>query len=235
LSVLGDSISTYKNVSNSTAYNSTIGGNAVYYGNVSYTSSISQDETYWQQVIDSLGMNLCVNNSWSGGTVSGINSTNAATNRANQLHNVANQKPDVILVYMGINDLRYNQTTQNFEQSYITMLNTIKTNYPDAQVFCVGMPNRNGNDYENGEYTDDEAIEFCNAIKNAISTAGENFHYIDLFNSEYKDQVYYDNSINTGSQNQYTGSNLDNLHPNEIGMDYITNLIIQKMYEVLIG
>ena len=235
LSILGDSISTYTGVSNNTTYNSTIGGNAVYYGNVSYTKSLTQDETYWQQVIDGLGMELCVNNSWSGGTVTGINSTNAATSRANQLHNTSNQKPDVILVYVGINDLRYNQTAQIFEETYTTMLNTIKTSYPDAQVFCIGMPNRNGNDYENGEYTDAEAIEFCQAIQNAITAAGENFHYIDLFNSEYQDQVYYDNSINTGSQNQYTGSTLDNLHPNEAGMDYITDLIIEKMYDVLIN
>ena len=235
LSVLGDSISTYKNVSNSSEYNSTLSGNAVYYGNINYTKSLTQDETYWQQVIDGLGMDLCVNNSWSGGTVSGINSTNAATNRANQLHNNSNQKPDIILVYVGINDLRYNQTAQNFETAYTTMLNTIKANYPDAHVFCIGMPNRNGNDYEDGEYTDAEAIEFCNAINNAIAAAGEKFHYVDMFNSEYKDQVYYDNSIDTGTENQHTGSTLDNLHPNETGMDYITDLIIEKMYEILIG
>jgi lysophospholipase L1-like esterase len=235
LSVLGDSISTYKNVSNNTSYNKTIGSNAVYYGNIAYTKSVSQDETYWQQVIDDLGMNLCVNNSWSGGTVSGIKNTNAATNRADQLHNTSNQKPDVILVYMGINDLRYNQTAEKFQQTYTEMLNTIKANYPDAYVFCLGMPNRNGNDYENGEYTDTECAEFCGAIEAAIGNAEGNFYYVDIFNSEYKDQVYYNNSIDTGSNNQYTGSTLDNLHPNEKGMDYITDLIIDKMYEIFIG
>jgi hypothetical protein len=115
------------------------------------------------------------------------------------------------------------------------MLNTIKANYPDAYVFCLGMPNRNGNDYENGEYTDTECAEFCGAIEAAIGNAEGNFYYVDIFNSEYKDQVYYNNSIDTGSNNQYTGSTLDNLHPNEKGMDYITDLIIDKMYEIFIG
>jgi hypothetical protein len=115
------------------------------------------------------------------------------------------------------------------------MLNTIKDNYPDAHVFCIGMPNRNGNDYENGEYTDTECEEFCRAIETAISNTEGNFYYVDMFNSEYKDHIYYNNSIDTGSNNQYTGSTLDNLHPNEKGMDYITDLIIDKMYEVFIG
>ena len=206
----------------------------MYYGQISYTSSVSQDETYWQQIIDTFNMKLNVNNSYSGGTVTGINSTNKATARAAQLHNVNNEKPDIILVYVGINDLRYSQTSELFEEGYTTMLNTIKTNYPNAEVFCIGLPNRNGNDYENGEYTDEEAIAFNTAIQNAISTVNGNFYYVDLFNSEYSDQVYFENSIDTGTQNQYTNSSLDNLHPNENGMDYITDLIIDKMSEVLI-
>lgn len=235
MSVLGDSISTYKGVSNNTAYNSTIGSNAVHYGTGSFVSVVEQKDTYWQQVIDQCGMTLCVNNSWSGGTVTGINGTNAATNRASQLHNAIDEKPDVIVVYIGINDIRYKQDVVTFEEAYLQMLNIIKTHYPNAEVFCVGLPNRSGNDYENGEYLDEEAQAFCTAISNAITSAGDKFHYVDMYNSEYKDQVYFDTSVTLSYINTYTNSTLDNLHPNADGMDYITDLIIDKMYEILIG
>ena len=66
MSILGDSISTYAGVSNNTAYNSTIGSNAVYYSSGSLGG---QQETWWQQAIDALGMQLLVNNSWSGSCV----------------------------------------------------------------------------------------------------------------------------------------------------------------------
>ena len=64
VSILGDSISTYEGVSNNTAYNATIGENLVYY--TEGLHGVSLHDTWWQQVIDTLDMELCVNNSWSG-------------------------------------------------------------------------------------------------------------------------------------------------------------------------
>ena len=115
LSVFGDSISTWGGVSNNTDYNMTIGDNAVYYpaggGNLSDVS-----HTYWMKTIDALDMKLCVNNSWSGGRVYGksdLSYVDSAVQRATQLHDdngTPNDPsddilPDVILFYMGINDI----------------------------------------------------------------------------------------------------------------------------------
>ena len=69
ISILGDSISTYAGVSNNTAYNSTIGKNAVYYRADGSTLKVCLSDTWWQQAIDALDMKLLVNNSWSGSTV----------------------------------------------------------------------------------------------------------------------------------------------------------------------
>ena len=59
VSILGDSISTFEGVSNNTAYNSTIGGNWIYYTDGLH--GVSLHDTWWQQIIDTLDMELCVN------------------------------------------------------------------------------------------------------------------------------------------------------------------------------
>ena len=79
LSLIGDSISTYYGVSNNSAYNplflttseATFG---TYYGNPSHgdyaeTKALTRSDTWWQQIADTLGMELLVNNAWSGSFV----------------------------------------------------------------------------------------------------------------------------------------------------------------------
>lgn len=110
LSILGDSISTYAGVSNNTALNGTIGSNAVFYqeGSGGHQNVSDASKTYWGRLLTDTGMNLCVNNSWSGSRVYGAAGTGSGNmlSRATQLHRTANgTEPDLILVYMGINDL----------------------------------------------------------------------------------------------------------------------------------
>lgn len=115
LSILGDSISTYAGISNSTKYNSTIGGNALWYPS-NNTNFYDYTYTYWGRLIVDLGMELCVSNAWSGSRVYGNSSNNYSDNmlgRATELDNDNGTpkdpsddiNPDVIIVYMGINDL----------------------------------------------------------------------------------------------------------------------------------
>ncbi len=113
LSILGDSISTFKGVSNDSSYNHTIGNNAVYYQPKDLPG---WQYTYWGRVMAQTGMKLCVDNAWSGARVYGRADTNyadAAPLRATELDNdngtpdnpADDIKPDVILFYMGTNDL----------------------------------------------------------------------------------------------------------------------------------
>ncbi len=102
LSVFGDSISTYEGVSNNTDYNSTIGGNAIWYhsGAINEAGLFDHTYTYWGSMLRELEMELCVDNAWSGDSLG----AKRWVTRAEQLHNKNGEDPDVIVVYFGIND-----------------------------------------------------------------------------------------------------------------------------------
>lgn len=221
LSVLGDSISTFEGVSNDASEN--LQNNAVY-----YSSQFARQDTYWQQILDEFDMKLCINNSWSGAYVSkhtpNVNanldsdgSISSGMARANKLAKVDGTLPDYILVYIGINDLNAGVAADVIATSYTQMLTTITATYPKAKVFCLNMPNRNvGN----------SPVAYNNAISSAIADVNgannnQNVFLVDLYNSEYCGAIYQTNSI-------------DGLHPNAVGMDYMSDAIIDSMKEELL-
>ncbi|MBE6942693.1 MAG: prepilin-type N-terminal cleavage/methylation domain-containing protein [Ruminococcaceae bacterium] len=105
VSIMGDSISTFGGVPNVL--------NAVYPHD---TTVKSRSDTWWQQVIDTMGMELLVNNASGGSRIlsdeyfqgNGIRNGNYAAyrDRCVNLHS-GEEKPDVILVFMGTNDFSY--------------------------------------------------------------------------------------------------------------------------------
>ena len=137
VSILGDSISTY------IGYNPR--GYAVYYKeDKAYDNEInSVDDTWWKQVIDGLGGELCVNNSYSGSLVTGAFAPSACSaERCASLHDAT--VPDIILIYMGTNDRGFEMNlgenrpndTMGFYGAYRAMLRQIKNNYPTAKIVC---------------------------------------------------------------------------------------------------
>lgn len=137
VSILGDSISTY------IGFNPR--GYAVYYkDDKAYDNEInSVDDTWWKQVIDGLGGELCVNNSYSGSLVTGAFAPSACSaERCSNLHDET--APDIILIYMGTNDRGFEMNlgencpddTMGFYGAYRTMLKRIKNNYPMAKIVC---------------------------------------------------------------------------------------------------
>ena len=137
VSILGDSISTY------IGYNPR--GYAVYYKeDKAYDNEInSVDDTWWKQVIDGLGGELCVNNSYSGSLVTGAFAPSACSaERCASLHDET--VPDIILIYMGTNDRGFEMNlgenrpndTMGFYGAYRAMLRQIKNNYPTAKIVC---------------------------------------------------------------------------------------------------
>ena len=231
ISILGDSISTYSAVSNNaTTANSTIASNAVYYPKYEMTST---HETWWKQAADTLGMNVLVNNSWSGSRVLDTDPTLGApaayVDRCVQLHDDtganAGQTPDVIAVYIGINDIINNKslvsgsfnslsdiysdatgyiTPTTFAEAYAIMIHKMVTRYSDAEVFVFTLPN-------NGRISNTALLAECNAQIRNIAT---------VFGCEIVDLA----AIEGYDYNTYTS---DNLHPNEIGMDLITDAFVQ--------
>lgn len=114
------------------------------------------NDTWWMQVLQSTGMELCRNASYSGSTVSGQSQDNhdgrftCGNQRIADLASTDGSSPDVIIVLMGANDLlndiplgAYDGVSavpegniETFSEAYALMLDKMKTWYPDAEIFC---------------------------------------------------------------------------------------------------
>jgi len=196
LSILGDSLSTYKGVSDDKSANATL-----FYNKSFYVKQLPLEKTYWMRLIDELGLRLCVNNSYSGGTLSIRDIEDSGINRVHHLSRDDGTEPDYIIIFMGVNDLGFGVDVEVFASDYKEVLATIKEKYPFAVVCCVNLPDR-----ANG--TSQRTIAFNKAIEDAVSEAGENFFIADFYSSEVNNETLYDNT-------------LDGLHPNEKGMELI--------------
>ncbi len=137
ISIIGDSISTY------VGFNPY--GYPVYYkDDRAYDNEInSVNDTWWKQVIDGIGGELCINNSYSGSLVAGVFESSACSKeRCSNLH--GESAPDVILIYMGTNDRGYEikiglneqENTMGFYGAYRVMLQQLKNNYPTTKIVC---------------------------------------------------------------------------------------------------
>lgn len=216
LSILGDSISTYVGWSNnSQTTNSSIGGNAIYYNGSNYITDVNQ--TYWKSVANRTEMNVLVNNSYSGDRVTG-----RAQSRCEQLHDNTNPvnpsdtdyqlNPDVIIVYIGINDFDNNVSVSNFANGYNTMIQKIVNKYHDSDVFvCTLVPNK--------VRIDDSTLrQYNDSIKSVAQDYGA--YVIDL---------YANSGITSENCQQFMGDS-QALHPNSNGMTVISNAIWQALY-----
>lgn len=149
-SVMGDSISTLE------GFNPR--GYSVFYqeSNSGKTGVREMKDTWWRKVIDFFGGELLVNNAWSGSKVSGVLQKNdtfpsgCSKRRTGGLH-MGPVKPDVIMVYMGFNDwangvpvacgedCSITQYLGSFQGAYWEMLNSLRRNYPDAELWCCTL------------------------------------------------------------------------------------------------
>ncbi len=248
LSILGDSISTYRGYSNSTEVNNTLGSNFIYYPD---NASINVDETWWKQIVDKNNMSLLVNNSASSSRVYGSSDeTNACGNRAINLHdntldNNPNQtiiNPDIIAVYMGTNDFyasgqagtltesRFTEieaavdsgefTPTTFAEGYTMMIYKMLKTYPTTDIFCFNLPNLSSKELEaNSLQKLQEMNEVIEQIVQHYFDSSKGIYLVDLYNSELNSTITSDILI-------------DNIHPNANGFDIITEVFEQKLIEV---
>ncbi len=203
LSILGDSISTYEGVSNDPSAKTALLANPCF-----YRPPFPLEKTYWMRVIDALGLSLCVNNSWSGGNLSGAQDFSGVS-RAAQLARDDGVTPDIILVFMGINDLGRGVDISLFENDYEKTLKIIRQKHPNAQVFCVNLPDRDVRIKQRTE-------AFNRAISAAAERMGRQFYVVDLFHSPLNNDNYYNNTV-------------DGLHPDEDGMRLIADTVESAM------
>ncbi len=224
ISFLGDSISTFSGWSNNTSHNNSIGGNAIWYPNNNYVgANLSVQDTWWHTVAKELGYEIAVNNSWSGSVVNSAQTYNV---RSRNLHNTSNvAKPDVVVVFMGVNDYAAGTAVgtydgksdppvnpTNFSEAYGRTIKNILDKYEGVEVYCCTfLPDRKRFSGSNNAQGIDESA-YNDAIRTIAANMGVNL--IDLYNNS---------GITPSNISQFT---VDKLHPNKNGMEKVAKTII---------
>ena len=217
-SILGDSVSTLERHS--------IPEHAAYYThyNCLETGVFIPADTWWGQVIDALGGRLMVNDSFAGSTVCfhpkyEIQSYGCSQKRTSNLGKYG-YSPDVIMVFMGMNDWGMGipiSSKENdaycFLSSYRKMLDQLKQNYPSAEIWCLTLPVSTYSADKNFQYPycygGIHIEKYCEAIRTCAQQAGARL--IDL----YAAAEPYDT--------------VDRFHPNEIGMQTLANAVLKEL------
>lgn len=212
ISILGDSISTYEGYSNdSNGSNSTLYNNAVFYS--TNTGGLDVSDTWWMQVINHTNAMLLVNNSWSGSCVLGGGVSSGNGMRAKNLHSDVGinrgVNPDIIIVYLGINDFNSGIDSATFAENYEGMLSRIADSYNEAKIFCMLLPYCYGANIE-------RLSEYNSIISDSSNTISANV---------------IDTSIDGWTEDTYNDYLIDGVHPNKKGMDVLTNSVILAFSE----
>lgn len=162
-------------------------------------------------------MNVLVNNSYSGDTVTGRGQT-----RCEQLHDDtgenAGTNPDVIAVYLGINDFDGGVANDTFASNYDTMIAKIVAKYrntendtsADIYLFTL-LPN-------NVRKDNSKLLAYNATIRSVAEKYG--CTVVDL---------YSDSGITVDNMSNYTNAS-DCLHPNMAGMDKMTECFWNVLY-----
>ncbi len=225
VSIFGDSISTYENW---IPYG---------YNNFYPMSGDVKDinDTWWIRMFDETGMKLCANASSSGCTCAGDSTdvqnpqVGCSDFRITDLSDKNGAYPDIIVIFMGTNDLLENiplgendgtvaveeGMIDNFADAYSLILDKLENYYPCSEIYCCTL-------LQVGDFgTDTPYVPFTNGqgftakeYSGKIRSIAENKGYpvIDLYNC----------GIETGNLHQMTS---DGVHPNAEGMKYIAEAV----------
>lgn len=135
--IFGDSISTFYEMGDP---NSSIWqGDQQYYYPRYCPSVSSSSQCWWMRAINALGAKLLVNNSYSGGTVTGSGLSCGQNDNRILKFTQNKQSPDVIIILMGANDQVHGEPRDSFKEAYQNMLDKISKYYPNTQIFICTM------------------------------------------------------------------------------------------------
>lgn len=211
ISFLGDSITTF--YKEGSEVNSLYSGHNQFYYPL-YSSGENKvdtvDKTWWYQTYKKLGSKLLVNDSISGSCCYNWGNEDSTVAGMNY-HRINNLKDsDIVVIFLGTNDLVNGFTNEKFENAYKTMIKRIKEVAPDCFIFCCTL---GYSVYTGYNYTEAGRIEFNNIIRNV---AKESDATVIEFSEIQTEETY----------KSYLG---DRLHPNTIGM----TAYAEKAYEVI--
>lgn len=211
VSFFGDSITTYEGYSNNAAVNGTTKDNRVW----QYSEgNVPLESTWWYKAMQELSLDLCVNNAYSGDKVS----SDIVMTRAENLHTDAGIYPDIIIIYIGINDYNGNGSAEQFKEDYDKVLGRIRETYGESEIFCCTLLPCHS--------TTKQRLERLNQFNGAIKDSCDKYsaHIIDLYGTCGND---FGNKLSL-----YT---IDNLHPNILGMDLMAKNIVKEVSDLING
>jgi len=203
-SMLGDSVSTF--YAEGDPLCSYYGGQNQFYYPYLCPRISKGEQTYWGQLINRLGLKLGVNESYSGTRCTGDGNTAACSDfRIGHLDD--NGTPDIISVFIGINDNVGGVSVTTFKAGYEKILSKINKLYPNAYVFCVMHPYNKlhivNTNPSFAKYSDTTRQNYNTAMRDLA----EKYQYAIVNLEEVQTP---ENCVSLGN---------DNLHPNQEGHD----------------
>lgn len=174
-------------------------------------------------MIDALGGQLLVNDSFSGSTVTfdpryEIASYACSDERTSSL-GADGKTPDVILIFMGINDRGFGVPLKPtheeeesdptiFSEAYSEMLKKLQVNYPKAELWCLTLPLGSLDGYAPSAAARQKTEDYSEAI--AECAVRENCRLIDICKMKPYESI-------------------DGLHPNADGMKQIAEAVLAAL------
>lgn len=205
ISILGDSISTFKGI--------TVDDPNTFYGSVMCRKGgfSGVEDTWWMRVISGLGGALERVNAFSGSCVTdgyGLERGMCSHQRIDALG-----KPDAVLIFGGANDFGFGIPAMEFRAAYILMLERLQAKYPTAEIWCGTLINGvkvlDDEPYFMGEKPSKELEPFSTIIRECSASAG--VHLVDMAASG----IEYDA--------------IDGCHPTANGMSQLAQLWLDAM------
>ncbi|MDD6812013.1 MAG: SGNH/GDSL hydrolase family protein [Lachnospiraceae bacterium] len=207
-----------------------------------YSGDVTEvDQMWWKQLLDETGMELCANASSSGSTCSGDSLSmdnvmyGCSEYRIADLVGRDGTYPDVIIVYMGTNDLLKsipigeNDGTvyveegniEDFSDAYCLMLEKLETQYPCARIFCCTLT-------EIGEWGEEQPfVTFENGIGLTAKDYSETIRKIATAKGYTVMDLEYC-GITIDNMQQFIS---DGVHFNPEGMKMIEGVIYRTLEE----
>ena len=195
IAIIGDSISTYQDYIPS--------GYACFYP---YPTADVTDVnmTWWMMMVNRLGAGLFINNSYSGSCAAESTGTSASSNKTRlQKLVVGEERPDVVIIYMGSNDCGSKYVSEDqFSSGYNKTIALVRELCPNAEIILCTLPKSN-------LYTEDNRIAYNNII----------LRYAESYSFKVCNLAEVD----------LNGNLVDSAHPKTSGMRLVANKMVEDL------
>ena len=219
ISIMGDSISTY------TGHNPA--GYAVFYDHYAagFADLSGVEDTWWMRVANALNGTVIANDSFSGSLVSGKEFPAACKTTRLDAIKPADIDPDLVLLYIGINDFGYCAPLGNiasepahngmvFYDAYRLMLDGIRQRCPSARVVCATLLSG--------------TIASRPDLKPYV--VNEMGHHLDEYNEVIRKAATAEGAeIADLAANEIFYDSLDGVHPTRLGHETIANIWLDEL------